>query len=99
MTDVTLVFRADASLEHPLADALLTFPEKLSFQILPVKSFHASLKLTKLSDQVSGYRKEILVQVETEAPTCEAILAHMKTVLPSAEVHYRISPVETKGFL
>lgn len=99
MTDVTMVFRADASLEHPIVDALLTFSQTLSFQILPVKSFHASSKLTRLTDQVSGYRKEILVQVETQAPTCEAILEHIKAALPNAEVHYRISPVESKGIL
>ncbi|WP_019894460.1 DUF3240 family protein [Hydrogenovibrio halophilus] len=101
MTDqnVQLTLRADATLEHPLVDALLTFQPAVPFQVQTVKSFHAHQTLTTISDQVAGHLPQIRVTIETTENAWSAILAHIKNDLSHAEIQYWVMPVITHGQL
>jgi hypothetical protein len=101
MTDQTvqLTLRADATLEHPLVDALMTFQPVVPFQVQTVKSFHAHQILTTISDQVAGHLPQIRVTIETNENDCSAILTHIKNDLSHAEIHYWVMPVITHGQL
>lgn len=99
MTDqnVQLTLRADATLEHPLVDALLTFQPAVPFQVQTVKSFHAHQTLTTISDQVAGHRPQIVVTVETQASHWQKILTHLAQAMPHADITYSVTTLTAYG--
>lgn len=99
-TKVKLILRVDTALEHPVVDALLTYHKEMSFQVSAVKSYHAEAgNLTTVQDQVSGYRPQIMIQVDTEQQTYPDILHFLKQTLPKCHLKYHMIPLAEEGSL
>lgn len=98
MTDhekLTLV--APPALEDALLEALLEHPATESFSSSPGRGHGAHPDRLTVAEQVSGWRREVRVEVLVRTEDLDALLAALRERIPSDTVRWWTVPVSGVG--
>jgi len=75
-----------------MTDSLLAFPGgELDFMAYSVQAH--GRKLENISEQVSGFKQKMVIEINTEQNQAEQIYHHLKESMSSASFNYQLYPL------
>lgn len=99
MTHVLLNLAAPRILEDRLLEALLEHPATEFFGSAPGRGHGAHPDHLTVAEQVSGWRREVRVEVLVRAADLEALLTALRERIPAESVRWWTVPVSGAGTL
>lgn len=99
MTHVLLNLAAPRILQDRLLEALLEHPATELFSSAPGRGHGAHPDHLSVGEQVSGWRREVRVEVLVRAEELDALLAALRERIPTDSVRWWTMPVSGAGTL
>ena len=97
MDHCVLTLIAETGLEESLLDWLLDYGHDVMFSS-EIVNFHGLEQASlSLSEQVSGHRPMLLVQVQMPLEDARRLCRELAAVFTQAHIHYRIAPLTEAG--
>ncbi|MDX1348402.1 MAG: DUF3240 family protein [Thiomicrorhabdus chilensis] len=84
---------------NDVVDCLLAEQPPLFFSVVDVQGYGQPQERLTVREQVAGYQKKVMVQIECHHSLSQQILANIKHAMPTATISYRILPLIEHGQL
>jgi hypothetical protein len=100
MTDLELItLHLPPALEDGCLELLLEHEATRTFSSVPARGHGEATGELNLAEQVSGWRREVRIEVLVAVPDRPALLAALRERLPTEAVRYRVHAVVEAGDL
>lgn len=98
MTDLEMItLHLPPALEDGCIELLLEHEATRTFSSVQARGHGEATKTLSLSEQVSGWRREVRIEVLVAAADRAALLGALRSAMPTASVRYRVTPVAEAG--